>query len=212
MNTEYKMTIRDLSLLELHDKYGAGKGRFLIARYEELFMSLRNRDIKLLELGIWKGGSLKMWKDYFPKSSIVGLDRDKKLLVNEPRIKSYAGDQADEKLLIEICEKNAPEGFDIIIDDASHIGELTRKSFRYLFKYLKSGGIYVIEDWFTGYRPPKMIDGKMIDMYGGNSYIEGENHLAGTVGFVKELLDDLALEKTIERIVYFDLVVFVYKK
>ena len=206
-----------MSLLKLHDKHGAGKGRFLMARYEELFNPLQRVEIKLLELGIWRGGSLKMWRDYFVshKSLVVGLDRDEKLMVNdEPRIKSYAGDQADEELLAKLSQENAPEGFDIIIDDCSHIGSLTRKSFRYLFdNHLKAGGIYVIEDWFTGYRPPqKLEDGSIIDMYGGTSYIEGKNHLSGTVGFVKELLDDLALKKTIERIVYFDLVVFVYKK
>jgi hypothetical protein len=46
----------------------------------------------------------------------------------------------------------APDGFDIIVDDASHIGEFTKQSFWYLFdNHLKPGGLYVIEDWCTGY-------------------------------------------------------------
>src|SRR5438309_8699047 len=48
--------------------------------------------------------------------------------------------------------ETAPEGFDVIIDDCSHIGELTRISFWHLFEHhLKPGGLYVIEDWSTGY-------------------------------------------------------------
>lgn len=46
----------------------------------------------------------------------------------------------------------APGGFDIIIDDSSHIGEFTKTAFWHLVdSHLKPGGIYAIEDWFTGY-------------------------------------------------------------
>ena len=51
-----------------------------------------------------------------------------------------------------MASKTAPDGFDIIIDDASHIGELTKTSFWHLFDHhLKPGGLYAIEDWGTGY-------------------------------------------------------------
>lgn len=55
-------------------------------------------------------------------------------------------------MLTSIAQEIAPEGFDIIIDDCSHIGELTKVSFWHLFTHhLKPGGIYAIEDWGTGY-------------------------------------------------------------
>jgi len=51
-----------------------------------------------------------------------------------------------------VRSETAPEGFDIIIDDCSHIGEFTAVSFWHLFdRHLKPGGLYVIEDWGTGY-------------------------------------------------------------
>jgi len=54
--------------------------------------------------------------------------------------------------LSEVACKTAPEGFDIIIDDASHLGKLTKIAFWHLFEtHLKGGGFYVIEDWGTGY-------------------------------------------------------------
>lgn len=121
--------------------------------YEEYFRPLLNNDIRLLELGVYKGGSLLLWRDYFEQGLIVGLDLDP-IKLNDPagRIRIYQGMQQDRELLDRIAQENAPQGFDVIIDDCSHIGELTRISFWHLFdNHLKPGGIYVIEDWSTGY-------------------------------------------------------------
>jgi hypothetical protein len=66
--------------------------------------------------------------------------------------RSSKGNQADKAFLSKVASKTAPDGFDIIIDDASHIGELTKTSFWHLFDHhLKPGGLYAIEDWGTGY-------------------------------------------------------------
>ncbi|MDQ6652302.1 MAG: hypothetical protein M3Y84_06125 [Acidobacteriota bacterium] len=60
--------------------------------------------------------------------------------------------QQDTDLVDLIARETAPEGFDVIIDDCSHIGELTRISFWHLFQnHLKPGGLYVIEDWSASY-------------------------------------------------------------
>jgi hypothetical protein len=121
--------------------------------YEEYFRPLLKNDIRLLELGVYKGGSLLLWRDYFEQGLIVGLDLDP-IKLDDPagRIRIYQGMQQDRELLNRIARENAPQGFDVIIDDCSHIGELTRISFWHLFdNHLKPGGIYVIEDWSTGY-------------------------------------------------------------
>ena len=68
------------------------------------------------------------------------------------RIQVFQGDQADKAFLSKVANRTAPDGFDIIIDDASHIGELTKATFWHLFdRHLKPGGLYAIEDWGTGY-------------------------------------------------------------
>lgn len=124
-----------------------------LRNYEERFKDLVDKDVRLLELGIYKGGSLLLWRDYFPKGVIVGLDLNA-VQIDDPghRIHTYGGLQQDTLLLDRIAKETAPEGFDIIIDDCSHIGELTRISFWHLFNnHLKAGGLYVIEDWCTGY-------------------------------------------------------------
>jgi len=129
--------------------------------YQEYFGPLADMEIKLLEMGINKGGSLLLWRDYFQNGYIVGLDLNT-LTIDEPtdRIRIYQGEQQDLPLLDRICRESAPEGFDIIIDDCAHFGKLAKASFWHLFnKSLKPGGIYIIEDWGTGYWN-SWIDGK----------------------------------------------------
>lgn len=124
-----------------------------LRNYEEWFEPCLERDMRMLELGICKGGSLQMWRDYFPRGIIAGVDLELPDL-DDPtgRIRMYKGSQADTSLLDRVGREVAPEGFDIIIDDCSHIGELTRISFWHLFvRHLKPGGLYVIEDWGTAY-------------------------------------------------------------
>jgi len=124
-----------------------------LQHYEEYFAPLYGRDIKLLELGIYHGGSLLLWRDVFEKGTIVGLDLNSVSIADPSnRIHIYQGEQQDTALLDRIARECAPGGFDVIIDDCSHIGELTRISFWHLFdNHLKPGGLYVIEDWSASY-------------------------------------------------------------
>ncbi|MBA3240415.1 MAG: class I SAM-dependent methyltransferase [Acidobacteria bacterium] len=124
-----------------------------LRNYDEYFRPLVDKDIRLLELGVLHGGSLLLWRDYFERGLIVGLDFNPVEIEDASgRIRVYQGPQQDTALLDRIAAETAPEGFDIIIDDCSHIGELARISFWHLFdRHLKSGGLYVIEDWGTGY-------------------------------------------------------------
>ncbi|MCH9726633.1 MAG: class I SAM-dependent methyltransferase [Planctomycetes bacterium] len=181
--------------------------------YDPLFTPLANSNIALLELGIFNGGSLHLWKDYFPNGKISGIDLNiPEGFENDDRMNAYKGSQVDFDFLKNIAEKEAPSGFDIIIDDASHIGELSRQSFWYLFdNHLKPGGIYVIEDWGTGYWED-WPDGKAVSAPDGekpsgtgfwaklfsrakntnltSSKVPMHNHSYGMVGFIKQLVDE----------------------
>ena len=124
-----------------------------LRNYEEYFRGLVDKDIRLLELGVLNGGSLLLWRDYFERGTVVGLDLNP-VEIEDPtgRIRVYAGGQDDTALLDRIARECAPEGFDVIIDDCAHVGTLARASFWHLFeRHLKPGGLYVIEDWGTGY-------------------------------------------------------------
>ena len=182
--------------------------------YEQWFESLWDQPITLLELGIHKGGSMLLWRDYFTKGTIVGLDFNQvKLEDPTGRIHVYQGGQQDLALLDRIAAETAPQGFDIIIDDASHLGELTRISFWHLFNnHLKPGGLYVVEDWGTGYwetwpdgtfykSAPDTAPGperkrflsKLWRRPASNQKKDFPSHSSGMVGFVKQLVDECGM-------------------
>jgi SAM-dependent methyltransferase len=151
--------------------------------YDRIFEPLIDRPVTLLELGVRSGGSLRLWRDYFPRGIVAGLDVEP--LANaqdEERLRIYRGRQEDTALLSRIAAEVASDGFDIVIDDASHIAAPTRTCFWHLFDHhLKSGGLFAIEDWGTGYW------GRWPD---GCTWRTGEPHHAGMVGFIKELVDE----------------------
>lgn len=133
-------------------RYDTDKSDRYLANYREAFSGLFDQEIALLELGIRSGGSLALWHDLFPHGQIAGLDVKSAQALDSERITTYQGRQQDTALLDRIAEEVAPGGFDIVIDDASHIAEYARTTFWHVFqRHLKSGGIYVIEDWGTGY-------------------------------------------------------------
>jgi len=188
------------------DNYDSDKLHYLKI-YDPIFEPYVQKKIALLELGVLKGGSLLLWRDYFPFGTIAGID--KKLPDGfDPgeRIHIFEGNQADPQFLSQVANNVAPEGFDIIIDDASHIGELTKTAFWHLFdNHLKPNGIYAIEDWFTGYWSDRP-DGKRLNL---ESYKQSplslflleatgklglrlpmRSHCYGMVGFIKQLIDE----------------------
>jgi hypothetical protein len=176
-----------------------------LQRYDPILAARVDQEVKLLELGVYRGGSLLLWRDYFPQGTIVGIDLEPvEGLSGEERIQMFQGSQGDKRFLTDVATKVAPEGFDIIIDDASHIAELTRTAFWHLFEnHLKPSGLYVIEDWGTGYwddwpdgkryRRRSAVLSAMLGLLARMKLINGlgiHSHTSGMVGFVKELVDE----------------------
>jgi len=139
--------------LNNHDRNLIHKPMSYFPVYERHFDKFVGKNIKVLEIGVAQGGSVKMWKEYFgKKAEIVGVDINPKCSkFEEPGIKIYIGDQADTVFLGSIIEKE--KAFDIIMDDGGHHSYQQIASFKYLFNYLKSGGVYLCEDIGTNYNP-----------------------------------------------------------
>jgi hypothetical protein len=133
--------------------------------YYDLFKEYKNNYKFILEVGVGTneimkpisgidyqiGSSLKSWRDFFPNSMVFGLDIDNRVLFEEERIKCFFTDQSkQESLENTIYNINSYIGknieYDFIIDDGSHVVDHMILTFNTLKKYLKSGGIYVIED------------------------------------------------------------------
>ena len=184
--------------------YGSDRDEYMLAHYARQFAPLVDRDIRLLEIGVGGGGSLRFWADYFPKGRIVGLDMAAvDLREGSERITIYHSMQQDVNLLTRIACECAPEGFDVIIDDASHIGALTRISFWHLLtRHLKAGGIFAIEDWGTGYwdawpdgRRATDPDLRRQVTPGATAtdVTEFPSHVSGLVGVIKEIVDEVGM-------------------
>lgn len=134
-------------------RYDTDKPAGYLASYEREIGHLFDQPIAMLELGVQRGGSMLLWRDLFPHATIAGLDLNE---VNVPddsgRLHVYQGYQQDGEILDRIASEVAPSGFDLIIDDASHLGLYTAQSFWHLFpRHLKPGGVYVLDDWGSGY-------------------------------------------------------------
>ena len=164
-------------------RYATEKGPGYYRAYEKRFSPLRDSPITLLEIGVNHGGCLELWNDFFPNGTIIGLDQKQIEFPHAPEtIHCYQGLQENITLLDQIAANHAPQGFDIIIDDASHIAEKTAASFWHLFEHhMKPGGLYIIEDWGTGYW----------DFWQDGKSYAGKNHTAGMVGLIKEIVDEV---------------------
>ncbi len=143
-----------MTLDEIAIKYNTDKSSKLhnyTARYDVYFSGMRHEKLKILEIGIQSGFSLKTWKEYFQNSKIFGIDIADCSHIDEDRIKTLQGSQNDLSFLKKVNDLYGP--FDIIIDDGSHISSDMRISFDFLFPLLKKEGLYVVEDLHCCYWP-----------------------------------------------------------
>jgi hypothetical protein len=170
----------------------------IYAIYDRYFGDFSDGAVTLLELGVHTGESLKVWAAYFPRGTIIGVDimENRVDLSDYPNIVFKRGDQTDPDRLKEIRLAHAPHGLDIIVDDASHIGHKSAASYATLFPYLNPGGLYIIEDWGTGYFDD-WPDGSHFQKFRSEA-VDGQiakripSHDFGMVGFIKSLVDEVA--------------------
>jgi hypothetical protein len=139
------------SLTEIADHFKTDKGSIkhnYTAVYDRYFRDLRNQPgLKLMEIGVACGSSLKMWSKYFADARILGVDIRPdcaKLCSLYPNIaiKIQNATQAP-----------VPGTFDIIIDDGSHVSADIVDAFRLNWPNLKPGGLFVIEDLKCTHNP-----------------------------------------------------------
>ena len=113
--------------------------------YQKAFSPMAECRIKLLEIGVLNGGSLRMWREFFPKADIIGLDIDPQALGRQPKgCAVIIGDQSDAAFVKQVSDERGP--FDIVVDDGSHVATHAMASFEALWPSMPSGAIYAIED------------------------------------------------------------------
>ncbi len=119
--------------------------------YHTFFQKYVGSSVRILEIGVCKGGSLQMWRDYFgEKATIVGIDIDAGCKeFEEGNIHICIGSQADRDFLLKVSEKWGP--FDIVLDDGSHEMSHQILTFETLFPLLNENGVFICEDCHSSY-------------------------------------------------------------
>jgi hypothetical protein len=146
--------------------------------YEMFFEPIRNSNLRILEIGVQFGLSIKMWLEYFSASSIFGIDIcpiPSQYAFSDPRFKFVLGDHNNTEFWKKFIAENG-SGWDIVIDDGSHYANGIVTSFNAMWPNLNSHGFYVVEDLFVAY-------GEYFQVKGWQNQME----------FIKGFMDDINL-------------------
>ncbi|MGB3165822.1 MAG: class I SAM-dependent methyltransferase [Alteraurantiacibacter sp.] len=167
----------DLERLFLaHDGPRLNKWLHYLPIYDRYLSPWRGRALRMLEIGVFGGGSLKLWRDYFgPDAVLFGADINPQCAAHDgAHGQVRIGDQSDPAFLRGVVEEMG--GVDIVLDDGSHVMEHLSASFDTLFPLLTTGGLYIAEDLHTAYWPS----------YGG-----GLRHRDSFIERAKDTVDDM---------------------
>lgn len=143
------------TLKQIFNDYGCDKGSGKNAHhyyrvYKKYFDSRRNDPINILEIGVYKGLSLKSFVEFFPNANIYGVDTFERLPFDDPRFEELHNNprvtliEADSTIPSVLHEQGIK--FDFIIDDGSHHPRDQFATFTNYWDLVKSGGFYFIED------------------------------------------------------------------
>lgn len=127
------------------------KWHHYLAVYDRYLARFRGTPVRLLEIGVNRGGSLQLWRDYLGAAAVIhGIDIDPRCAqIDDPGLTVHIGDQADQALLDEVFR--AMGGIDVVIDDGSHVSSHQIATFLALFPKLSDGGVYICEDLHASY-------------------------------------------------------------
>ena len=120
--------------------------------YEKQLNEFKNKKINILEIGSFAGASAAAFAKFFPNSKIFCFDINiSNFKYSSKQINVYGLDinnkEKVKKILNKIFDQNNFEEFDLIIDDGSHLLSDIIFGFDIFFELVKSGGVYVIEDY-----------------------------------------------------------------
>ncbi|GAB5418131.1 MAG: class I SAM-dependent methyltransferase [Crocinitomicaceae bacterium] len=117
--------------------------------YEPLFEPIRDDSVRIFEIGILRGLSHLMWRNYFQNGEIYGIDlKDYSEVAARDGILTYVADQSNRDDLNAFLEFSGGK-FDVILDDGGHAMDHQQVSLGYLFSEVKPGGMFIVEDVHT---------------------------------------------------------------
>lgn len=166
--------------------------------YESLFSKFVGSSVTILEIGVLRGGSLKLWKEYFgADAKIYGIDIDPSAKQYESEgIKIFIGDQGDKRFLENVIDEVG--GFDIVIDDGAHTNFMIMRSIETLYPATRH--LYIVEDthalywWGGGY---SLMRDVQCAIFGKRNIIGILKHLAAIL--IRMISGRLSFMKFVKR-------------
>ncbi len=137
-------------LREYFDSVSQGKGIWKWLHYFDIyhrhFQKFVGKQVHVVEVGVYSGGGLDMWKAYFgPQCQVYGVDIEEACRTYDgERTKVFIGDQADREFWQKF-RKEVPN-VDILIDDGGHAPEQQIVTLEEILPHLRPGGVYLCED------------------------------------------------------------------
>lgn len=189
-----RLTLSELAAVEgtdKVDKHHTFAGQSYMDVYEKYFARWRDRPVSLLEIGVKRGASIRVWERYFEfPQHVVGFDYDERCAALKFEMATIViGDQEKPADLDRAVDAGGG-GFDIIIDDGSHVNRLILASFHHLWPYVKPGGLYVLEDMKTTYLGDRLTSEQRRGNWRGRNIPETERNDRGEMN--RLLLDIIA--------------------
>lgn len=119
--------------------------------YDRHFQKYKGKRVVVVEFGVYHGGSLKMWKDYFGSNArIIGVDINPECKkFKDKNVEIFIGDQEDRAFLKKLMKKIGP--VDVVIEDGGHTMKQQIHTFEEVYPYVKEDGVFLIEDLHTSY-------------------------------------------------------------
>jgi hypothetical protein len=190
------------------------------SKYERFLPFSHKSKLNILEIGIFRGESLKMWKQFYPNSKVLGIDiqPDCKEIKFPDGIEVLIGNATDDGLL-----SSLQDDFDLIIDDGSHESYDMIYSFEKLFPKVKSGGVYIIEDTVCSYweeynsrSPISVIEylKGIVDSINFHGYKLKNNHphFRNEQFILSEIENSTYFQQTIDGMMFCNSTVIIFKK
>ena len=152
-----KPTLDELGLKYATDKSSAFHNYLSV--YEPYLEPRRETVARVLEIGVDKGASIQMWRDYFPKAEVIGMD-------NRPSCVSIHLGERTNLLLADALDPEfmrpfqMQPPFDLVIEDGAHTFPMTANAFKSAWPCVSTGGLYIVEDLHCTFHPMYCEPGK----------------------------------------------------
>lgn len=171
-----------------------GEGHNYAPFYEKLFSVKKNKNLKILELGVLYGNSTASFHHYFPKSEIYCIDLNERAFkYKSKRIKYFEIDLRNKNKILNFTKKYN-KYFDIIIDDASHSKLCIMENLNNFFQTLKDKSFYIIED----YKFPELFEEKN-DLKNEITISDLLDNIKDKKIFSSKIIQDHVIEKIMKK-------------